>query len=116
MDSKTPSCPRGLNAQALQRVTEYVEGNLAEDLALGQLADVACMSRFHFARMFRRSMGQSPMAYVSHRRVERALLLLAMGDDSLATIAANVGFCDQSHLIRKFRKVIGLTPASFRTR
>jgi AraC family transcriptional regulator len=106
----------GLSAQALQRVIEYVEGNLAEDLAPGLLASVAGMSRFHFARMFRRSMGQSPMAYVSHRRVERAMRLLAGGRDSLATIAADVGFCDQSHLVRKFRKVVGLTPASFRTR
>ncbi len=102
---------RGLNRRAMTRVIAHIEENLGEGLTLGNLASVACVSRFHFARMFRQSTGYSPMAYVLRRRVERARLLLAQGYQKLSDLAAELGFCDQSHFTRIFRRMTGFTPA-----
>ena len=107
---------RGLNPRSITRVVAYIEANLGEGLTLGALADVACMSRFHFARMFRLSTGYSPMAYVLRRRVERACLQLMQGCRKVADLAAELGFCDQSHFIRIFRRMTGFTPREYARR
>lgn len=107
---------RGLNPRAMTRVITYIEENLGEDLTLGALASVACISRFHFARMFRLSTGYSPMAYVLRRRVERARLQLVQGYQKLSDLAAELGFCDQSHFTRIFRRMTGYTPREYARR
>jgi AraC family transcriptional regulator len=107
---------RGLNPRAMSRVLAHIEGNLGESLTLGALADVACMSRFHFARMFRLTTGFSPMAYVLHQRVERARQRLGEGRRRLSDLAAELGFCDQSHFTRIFRRTTGYTPRDYARR
>jgi AraC family transcriptional regulator len=103
----------GLNLRARERVLAYVEQHLGERLTLDALAGAACMSRFHFSRMFRASMGESPMAYVARRRLESAERLLAQGKRPICEIAVTLGFCDQSHFTRLFRHRTGLTPGEF---
>lgn len=107
---------RGLNPRAMNRVVTHIEENLGEGLTLSTLAGVACVSRFHFARMFRLSTGYSPMAYVLRRRVERARLQLAQGYQRLSDLAAELGFCDQSHFTRIFRRMTGYTPREYARR
>jgi len=107
---------RGLNRRAMTRVVAYIEDNLGEGLTLGALAGVACVSRFHFARMFRLSTGYSPMGYVVRRRVERARLQLAQGSQKMSDLAAELGFCDQSHFTRTFRRMTGITPREYSRR
>jgi AraC-like DNA-binding protein len=107
---------RGLNPRAMTRVVAYIEDNLGEELSLGRLASVACVSRFHFARRFRLSTGYSPMAYVLRRRVERARLQLVQGYQKLSDLAVELGFCDQSHFTRIFRRMTGLTPGQYARR
>jgi AraC-like DNA-binding protein len=107
---------RGLNPRAMTRVVAHIEENLGEELTLGTLASVACVSRFHFARMFRLSTGYSPMAYVVRRRVERARLQLVQGYQRLSDLAAELGFCDQSHFTRIFRRMTGFTPGQYARR
>ncbi len=107
---------RGLNARVMTRVVTYIEDNLGEELSLGTLASVACVSRFHFARMFKLSTGYSPMAYVLRRRIERARLQLVQGYQKLSDLAAELGFCDQSHFTRIFRRMTGFTPGQYARR
>jgi AraC family transcriptional regulator len=95
-------------------VAEYIEEHLAEDLSLSQLAEVAGLSQFHFARAFRESMGLPPLRYVSARRVERAKDLLAQPGLSVTQIGAQLGFNDTSHFSASFRKHIGATPSAYR--
>lgn len=104
---------RGLNSAAMQRVQTFLQHNLAERFTLSDLANAACMSRFHFARMFRLSFGVSPMEYVMRERVEYAKTLLARREQSVASIAATLGFCDQSHFTRSFRRITGWPPCRF---
>jgi AraC-like DNA-binding protein len=104
----------GLAPRALQRVREYVEEHLSENIELETLADIAGLSKWHFARAFKQSVGTPPHFYLVQRRLERAQELLAETDLPLAQIALKSGFSDQSHFSRCFRTLLGLTPRSFR--
>ena len=104
--------PRG----RLRAVVEYVEGHLDSGPTLGQMAAVARLSPYHFARQFKKATGLPPHQYVIVRRVERAKQVLQEGDDvPLAEVAAHAGFSDQSQFSRHFKRLIGVTPGQFRT-
>lgn len=105
--------PHGLNERALERALGYIHDHLCENFALADLAHAACISRFHFARLFRASVGCSPMEYVLKARMEAAKQMLARGDQKIAATAAALGFFDQSHFTRTFRRMIGISPRAF---
>jgi AraC family transcriptional regulator len=103
--------PRG----RLRAVVEYVEEHLDGGPTLEQLATVACLSAYHFARQFKAATGLPPHQYVIARRVERARQLLLTGADlSLAEVAAHAGFSDQSQFGHHFKRLVGVTPRQFR--
>jgi AraC-like DNA-binding protein len=104
----------GLTPRALQRIRNYVEEHLAENIELAMLAKIAGLSKWHFARAFKQSAGITPHFYLIQRRLEKAQQLLAETDLSLAQIALKSGFSDQSHFSRRFRMLLGVTPNSFR--
>jgi AraC family transcriptional regulator len=100
----------------LSAVIDYIRANLDASLSLDALAAVAHLSPYHFARQFKNSTGLPPHRYVIARRVDRAKQLLADRDDvSLAQIALEVGFSDQSQFCNHFRRFAGVTPRQFRT-
>lgn len=102
-----------LARQALRAVEEYIHAHLHQNIALADLADVAHLSEFHFARLFKQTTGLPPHQYVIHQRVERAKRLIVEGRLSLAQIAIDVGFSDQSQLNRHFKRLVGVTPKRF---
>jgi AraC family transcriptional regulator len=113
---RPPRGPDGVLSRArLRAVVEYVQEHLDGGLTLGQLAAVARLSLYHFARQFKRATGLPPHRYVITRRVERAKQLLqAGGDVSLARVAARAGFADQSQFSHHFKRLVGVTPGRFR--
>jgi AraC family transcriptional regulator len=112
--SPPPSATRGLSSERLSRVLDFIEANLDEDLPLAALAEVACLSPYHFSRCFKQAVGMGPQRYTQQRRIERAKSLMRRGGQPLAAIAAAVGFADQSHFTAIFRRETGTTPARFR--
>jgi AraC family transcriptional regulator len=92
----------------------YIEEHPAEDIAVADLANVACLSIFHFARAFATTMGVPPHRYVSRRRLESAKDVIATGRASLAEIALDSRFSSQSSFTRAFRRATGMTPAEYR--
>jgi len=110
----TPQARGGLPPGAIRRVREYVEAHLSESMDLAELAGIAGLSVFHFARQFKQSAGVTPHHYLVQRRVERAQDMLSRTDLSLAEVALAAGFSDQSHLARHFRQMLGTTPGEFR--
>jgi AraC family transcriptional regulator len=107
--------PRGLSARRLKAVLGYIRENLHAALTLRELAEIAHLSPYHFARRFKDSTGLPPHRYVIARRIERAKELLRGEDDlSLAQVAARVGFWDQGHFTRHFKRLVGVTPKRFR--
>ena len=103
----------GLAPGALRRVREYVEESVGRPVSLDDLARVAGVSRFHFARQFRVSTGESPMRYVLRARIERGKARLRDRDVTVSRIATELGFADQSHFTRTFRRLVGTSPRRF---
>ena len=99
----------------LRAIVEYVEEHLDAGPSLEQLAAVARLSAYHFARQFKAATGLAPHQYVIARRVERAKHLLQAGTDlSLIEVAACAGFSDQSQFSHHFKRLVGVTPGQFR--
>lgn len=97
---------------ATQRARDYLSEHLADDVSLDELAQACGCGRFQLLRAFRRRWGLPPHAYQLQLRVQRARWMLRQGQPAVR-IASDLGFCDQSHLIRHFRKVTGVTPAAY---
>jgi len=108
-----PRPPRHLPAAPLRRVLDYLNANLAGAVSLADLATVAGVSPSHFARQFRAAVGEAPHHYLIRLRVERAKDLIRGRRRSLAEVAAAVGFADQSHFHRHFKRLTGVTPRQF---
>lgn len=104
----------GLPAYRLRTVKEFIEANLEEDIALAEIASVAGLSQFHFARAFRKSTGLTPQQYLMERRIERAKCLLAEKNLPLVEVILRTGFKNQSHFTTLFRKFTHLTPKMWR--
>jgi AraC-like DNA-binding protein len=97
---------------AVHRVQQYIRECYARRITLDMLAAVAGVSRYAVLRAFRRDVGIAPYEYVTQSRVEHAKRLLRQGAP-IATVSQQVGFADQSHLTRHFKRLLGVTPGTF---
>ncbi|MEP7296471.1 MAG: AraC family transcriptional regulator [Burkholderiales bacterium] len=101
--------------RSLVPVLDHIAAHLADPLPLNHLAAITGLSVWRFATVFRERMGVAPHHYVSLQRVRHAQDLLRQGA-SVASAASESGFCDQSHLSRRFKRLCGMTPGQFRAR
>ena len=88
-----PTC-KGLSPERLQRVRDYIEARLDDDLSLTVLANIACLSPYHFSRSFKQAVGVGPQRYVVERRIERAKPLMRRTRQPLASIALEAEFTE----------------------
>jgi AraC family transcriptional regulator len=100
----------------LRRVLDYISAHVADEITLADLARVAGLSAFHFARTFTLAIGVSPRRYISRIRLENAMAEIAAGGLPLAQIALNARFSSQASFTRAFRRATGMTPAEYRRR
>jgi AraC family transcriptional regulator len=105
----------GLAPLVRRRLHEYIEANLDQAITLGMLAQLACMSEFHLARMFRASFGMPPSTWIANRRIERARGLLRTGRLPLQQVAEACGYADLSHFTHRFSEAVGVPPGRFRS-
>jgi AraC family transcriptional regulator len=103
-----------LSAWQVDRMRDYVQSNLSDDIGLGDLAAQLDVSRTQFVRLFKNSLGLTPHQFVLAERVRAASRLLREGRASLAEVALAAGFSSQSHLTSVFRRSTGVTPGEFR--
>jgi AraC family transcriptional regulator len=103
-----------LDRRIVDRVTEYVDADLAGTITLDRMADVAALSPFHFARAFKATTGLAPHRFVTARRLEAAKAALLTSDASVVRVAHAVGFFNVSHFRRVFRRELGVTPGELR--
>ncbi|HEY1874143.1 MAG TPA: helix-turn-helix domain-containing protein [Steroidobacteraceae bacterium] len=108
------SMESGLPRYKLRRVMAYVDARLGGPISLDDLANVAGVSRFHFHRQFRKTVGVTPREYVLRARIERAKGLLTDSDLTVGEVSGAVGFADQSHFSNIFRRLTAMTPRGFR--
>jgi len=94
-------------------IREYCHENLSDKIVLDQLAQLCGLSRYQFLRRFEKTAGVTPHAWLTRLRLENACKLMRHTDDSIARIAADVGFYDQSHFNRAFRQAYGVPPSCY---
>ncbi len=104
----------GLAPAVRRRVRDYIDAHLSQPLTLGELAEVAALSEYHFSRMFRLSFGRAPHAWVAEQRLARARLLLRTTSLPLAQIAADCGYANAAHFSHRFRDAHGAAPNAYR--
>ena len=101
-------------ARYLLRAKDFVDARYAEPITVADLAAAAGLSRAHFSRMFTKTFGESPRAYLQSRRLERAAALLRYTDRSVAEICMMVGLQSIGSFTTSFARVFGKPPAAYR--
>jgi AraC-like DNA-binding protein len=102
----------GSETQAVKTVRDYIEEHYVKNPSLKELANLAGLSPFYLLRAFRKEMGLPPHEFLTQVRVARAMKLLARGLP-IAQVALETGFVDQSHLTKRFKRIVGVTPKQF---
>jgi len=102
----------GRERKAIQRARRYIDERFAQGVSLSQLAEHVSLSPYHLLRVFRAEVGMPPYTYLESVRIRHAQRLIEAGKP-LAEVAAEVGFSSQSHLTRRFKQIIGVTPGQY---
>jgi AraC-like DNA-binding protein len=98
----------------IARAKDFIRGNQAEDLSLGQVARAVNASTFYFCKMFKKATGLNFTEYLSRVRIEKAKNLLLNPNLRISEIAFEVGFQSLTHFNRVFKKIVGQSPTDYR--
>ena len=113
----TRSMVPGLRPEAeemVNKINKYIDAHIKEHITLDILSKIAKFSIYHFSRLFQLYTGKSPMAYVLARKIEKAKYEILYTSKSLGCISEELGFADQSHFWRSFKKIEGYSPRKLR--
>ncbi|MET0337275.1 MAG: AraC family transcriptional regulator [Caulobacter sp.] len=111
---KPAAASGGLAPWQAKKVEAFIEEGLDGGITIDSMAALVRLSTGHFGRAFKDSFGETPHAYVMHRRVQRAKRLMLSSREPLSQIAIACGFADQAHFSNLFRKQVGATPNAWR--
>lgn len=118
VDSDNESSQRrargGLARWQVTRINDFIKQHLDQCIRTTELASLLRLSVSHFSHAFKQTTGMTPLMYVSAKRVEAAGQYMLCSEHSLSDIALSLGFCDQSHFCRVFRRETGLSPQTWR--
>jgi AraC family transcriptional regulator len=104
----------GLGPARLRRIKELVDAKMEDDLSLDEMAQSVNLSTAHFARMFRKSTGETPHQFVLRQKIERAKAMLRPPNARILDVAVACGFKTQQHFAQVFRDVCGVSPTEYR--
>ena len=111
-DVRSTSLREGSEHRKVREARDYLDAHAEHEIRLERLADLVELSPTYLLRTFRRETGLTPHAYQLQKRIGSAKVLLAQGETP-AQVAFQVGFYDQSHLGKHFKRFVGVTPAQF---
>ncbi len=100
----------------LRHARDHIDRHFTEPLNLERLASVAGVSKYHFARSFELAYGETPIRYLTRRRVERAQDLLRNANLTVTEICMAVGFASLGSFSTRFTQLVGETPSAYRDR
>ena len=100
----------------LRRARDHIDRNYAEPLDLDGLARVAGVSKYHFARTFEATYGETPIRYLTRRRIERAQDLLRHANLTVTEVCMLVGFASLGSFSTRFTQLVGESPTAYRNR
>jgi AraC family transcriptional regulator len=102
-----------LSPWCVRRIADYVDAHIGCEIAISDLARLVGVSPGHLHRAFRATLGMTPLSYIHEKRIERASVILATEDVSIADVALRVGFLSAGHFSRTFRRLTGVHPSKF---
>ncbi|MEO0374009.1 MAG: AraC family transcriptional regulator [Cyanobacteria bacterium P01_A01_bin.17] len=105
---------QSFSAKHYKRVLDYVADHFGQTVTLEDLSAQASLSTYHFSRLFKQTIGQSPHQFVMSYRIEQAKTMLANINYPMIDIALRCGFADQAHFSRVFKRIEGQTPLAWR--
>lgn len=100
--------------ERIRKVMRHVKANVEKEFTLEELSAIACVTKAHLGRLFRETLGTSPIQFVIRTKIQCAQRMLMTTNQSIRSISAEVGFADVSYFIRLFRRNIGFTPQDYR--
>ncbi|WP_449536519.1 helix-turn-helix domain-containing protein [Ferdinandcohnia sp. Marseille-Q9671] len=103
----------GDSTMAIETTIEYMVNNYHNHMTLSDLAQMAGLSTSHYARLFKKYVGYSPIDYLTHVRIDRAKELLAISDFRIKEISQSVGYEDELYFSRIFKRIVGVSPTQF---
>jgi AraC family transcriptional regulator len=106
---------RGLDQVRLARVLDFMTENFDKEISLRDLANVACLSVYHFSRAFKQATGTAPVQYISNLRISKCKALLVDPKKKIEDIAFSTGFSSGANFARSFKNLVGLSPSQYRT-
>lgn len=92
----------------------YIRKHLNEAIELEKLAEISCLSKDHFIRLFKKELGTTPLQYINQKKIEKAQLLLITKELAVKEIAFQLAFDDYSYFSRLLKKTTGVTPQEYR--
>ena len=104
--------PLKIDRNCVKKIQDYIETHYADDLSLDQLAALVNLTPCYMLRLFNKTIGMPPHAYLNQIRLRQAKRLLARGV-AIADVAYQTGFTDQSHMTKRFKRVYGITPGQY---
>lgn len=104
----------GMKDNRIAKVVLYIRQHIHELIELDKLAEIACLSKDHLIRLFKKEMGTTPLQYINQKKIEEAQLLLVTESMAVKEIAYRLAFEDYSYFNRLFKKMTGVTPQSYR--
>jgi AraC family transcriptional regulator len=114
VDAEHACLQGGLATWQAKHLAAYIEDRLESRIQIPDLACVVQLSTSHFFRAFRKTFGEAPKEYIRGRRIRRAQELMLTSRLPLSQVALECGMCDQAHLCRTFRRIVGVNPNAWR--
>lgn len=102
------------NDDRIQKALSYIRKNIYQKIEIDSLAEISCLSKDHFIRLFKKEVNNTPLQYINQKRIEKAQLILITDNMSIKNIAYLLGYEDQSYFNRLFKKLTGLTPQQYK--
>ena len=112
---QAPAIKGGLAPAQVRHIRDYIDSHLDQPLQLADLATQCQLSEYHFARMFKQSIGLPPHRYVQQQRLAKAQQLLRYSSASLLQVALRCGFSSAAHFSNRFRQQTGISPSQYRS-
>lgn len=98
----------------IQKVLSYIRKNIYKSIDIDSLAEIACLSKDHFIRLFKKEVDTTPLQYINQKKIEKAQLILITDNFSVKNIAYLLAYEDHVYFNRLFKKIIGTTPRQYR--
>ncbi len=105
-----------INDNRIQKTLHYIRKNIYNTISINSLAEISCLSKDHFIRLFKVEMNITPLQYITQKKIEKAQLILITDNMSIKSIAYLLGFEDNTYFCRTFKKITGITPQQYRER